>query len=697
MKRILFLPLAFGVTPVQKVVSMLDDMLVKGKQEKHEEEVQFATFTQWCSDTEKEKTRLISQAADALEQHSASMQKAQADAAQYAQVVAHRSAEVGTWESDAKATREIRAQEKKDYLAAHRDYTESIDALGRAINVLQRQNFDRSQASSAEAMIQLEKVAQMKIPANARRVITAFLAQDPDLNQDDFLSRSAPGANAYEFQSGGVIDLLKNLKTKFVDEIREFEREEVNKKHSAEMILQDLKDQISTANNQIKEASVAKTRREQAGAQAKTAFQETTVTHDEDSKYLSDLQAECRLKSEDFGSRQKVRGEELVALEKAIEVLSSDAVAGNASKHLPTLLEKKKQGITSTPRTPHHSQLVSFLQLLSKTRNGQHIVDNEALQMRVANFLAQRASVVDSHILSLMAQKATEDPFGKVKKMLQDLITRLMEEATEETEHKGWCDAELAANKVTRDQKTEQVEGLQASVDELDANVLKLAQDITDLSAAITELDSAVASATEIRNKERETNEAATADAKEAQVAVSKAITVLREFYNQAATSTALMQRRRSEGPADDAPLTFSTPYTGMQAESGGVVGMLEVIQSDFARLESETSTSETQAEKAYTEFKNDSAEDKAVKTTQKAHLERTKQAKESQRQAAKKDLVGTREELDAALQYYEKLKPSCVNSGVSFEDRTARRQEEIESLKEALRILSGEDIAGVF
>ena len=42
------------------------------------------------------------------------------------------------------------------------------------------------------------------------------------------------------------------------------------------------------------------------------------------------------------------------------------------------------------------------------------------------------------------------------------------------------------------------------------------------------------------------------------------------------------------------------------------------------------------------------------------------------------------------SLAYYDKLKPSCVDAGVSYDDRVARRKEEIESLQEALRTLNG-------
>jgi len=179
-------------------------------------------------------------------------------------------------------------------------------------------------------------------------------------------------------------------------------------------------------------------------------------------------------------------------------------------------------------------------------------------------------------------------------------------------------------------------------------------------------------------------------DAKDAQTAVAQAMNVLKEFYAKAATATALVQ----QSPETDAPETFDEPYRGMQDTSGGIVGLLEVINSDFARLESETDATETEAAKEYDRFMAESSKDKAVKTTDMEFKEKTKTEKESDLADTKKDLSATNRELDAALHYYEKLKPSCVDASVSYDERVSRREEEIESLKEALRILSGDDVA---
>merc|ERR1719181_373733 len=115
---------------------------------------------------------------------------------------------------------------------------------------------------------------------------------------------------------------------------------------------------------------------------------------------------------------------------------------------------------------------------------------------------------------------------------------------------------------------------------------------------------------------------------------------------------------------------------------------MLEVIQSDFARLEAETTSNEAEAEDVFTKYTNDSNMNKAVKETDVKHKTSKKQETESALSEAKKDLAATNDELTAAMDYYDKLKPSCVDAGVSYEDRVARRKAEIESLQEALKIL---------
>merc|ERR1719240_551191 len=266
--------------------------------------------------------------------------------------------------------------------------------------------------------------------------------------------------------------------------------------------------------------------------------------------------------------------------------------------------------------------------------------------------------------------------------MIKDLIVKLMEEANEEAEHKGWCDTELSTNKQTREDKADQVDTLTAQSEELSAQIAKLSNEITELSDAVAALDKAMAEATALRNEEQAKNAQTVKDAQAAQV--------LKEFYAKASEATALVQQT----PGEDAPATFDKPYRGMGGSSTGVIGMIEVIASDFARLEAETNTAESEAAEQYQKFSDESAQDKAVKNMDIENKSKDRTTAEADLSDTKKDLEATQAELDAALAFFEKLKPSCVDMNLSYEDRVKQREEEIQSLNEALRILDGNDIA---
>merc|ERR1719345_645478 len=218
--------------------------------------------------------------------------------------------------------------------------------------------------------------------------------------------------------------------------------------------------------------------------------------------------------------------------------------------------------------------------------------------------------------------------------MIKGLITRLMEEANEEAEHKGWCDTELSTNEQTRKEKTEAVETLHAEIDQLQASIAKLTEDISQLTKDVADLDSAMATATKLRTEEKAKNTETISDSQEAQTAVAQALTVLKEFYAKAAEATAFVQQKAE-------PEIFDKAYTGMGGEAGGVVGMLEVIESDFARLEADTKAAEATGQKEYDGFMTDSKVDKAEKSTDSEHKTAKKQDESQALTVKREDLEG--------------------------------------------------------
>merc|ERR1719261_996782 len=113
--------------------------------------------------------------------------------------------------------------------------------------------------------------------------------------------------------------------------------------------------------------------------------------------------------------------------------------------------------------------------------------------------------------------------------MIKDMVVKLMEEANEEAEHKGWCDTELSTNEQTRKEKTSKVEILTAEVDELTSTINQLGMQISQLAREIYGLQESIKEATTNRENEKAKNTETIADAKAAQVAVGRALTVLKD------------------------------------------------------------------------------------------------------------------------------------------------------------------------
>jgi len=295
-----------------------------------------------------------------------------------------------------------------------------------------------------------------------------------------------------------------------------------------------------------------------------------------------------------------------------------------------------------------------------------------------------------STLLAQVAEHVASDPFKKVKKMIKDLISKLVQEATEEAEHKGWCDTELTTNKQTRDKKTEEVNILESEIEDLTATISQLTTDIAELSSALKALAADMAENTAERGANKAENEQTISDAKAAQTAVEAAMAVMKDFYAKSAEATALAQVQQ---PAEDAPETFDKPYTGLLPEGGSVVDFLEVILSDFSRLESETSAQESTENEEFKAYMFESEKDQALKQNEKKHKSETLTNKQSALHSAEEEKTLTQQALSKAITYYEKLKPTCVDSGITYEERVKRREAEMQSLQEALKILAGTDV----
>jgi len=173
---------------------------------------------------------------------------------------------------------------------------------------------------------------------------------------------------------------------------------------------------------------------------------------------------------------------------------------------------------------------------------------------------------------------------------------------------------------------------------------------------------------------------------------LKRAIQTLEDFYaNADKEKVDLELAQKGSGPADDAPdsgFDGGEAYKGSAAKGGGVLGMLDVIKSDFERTISETEKAEEQAEQDHTAFMDESQKAidgaKDAKKEKKSSLDDAEEAMES----AHEDLDSQTELLKSALGEYLEMKKTCIDTGMSYEERVERRQDEILALKKGLCVL---------
>jgi len=680
------------VNAVNKIIQMLNEMATQCKQEKNDEQVAFAEFESFCANGEPKLKKQIAKGAETIETLNAEIGKLTSEVGVLGEEIGVLQSDVTKFEADKKAAEAQRVKDHAAFVEESTDYGESIDALDRAILVMEEKNRD---IPGAGASLIQTAVTDKRLPAKAQSLISAFLGLE---DGDSF---EPPEANAYEAQSGGIIEMLKKLKDEFRAKLGECQKEEMNSNHAFNMVKQDLIDSIDNANKDIEEKTADKEAKKENIAEDKKELASTEECKAEDEHLLKNLAVECEEKTLSFQEKQKLRDDEIEAIGKAIEILSGDDVSGNAAEHLGFAQE---------------TEASAFLQFLSSSSTS-----HEGIHRKIHEFLVTESQRLHSKNLAMIAAKVMADPFAKIKGLIDDMITKLLEEANADAEKEGWCDTEMGKNKVTRDKLTEEIDGLDAAIEDGKATIMKLTQEVADLSKEIEDLDAEMTEATELRQKEKAKNKHVIMDAKAAQAAVSQATKVLKDFYEKAAQATALVQTKKGpdsslvqtkgikmgteewqalanpnfKGTIDkghkEGMQTFGETYTGNQDAAGGVMALLEVALSDFANLEADTKASEAESDKAYTDYMNESKRSKMTKA-KKVELNNADKANAATKlQEDIAEVKSTQDELLAADRYHEKLVPQCIDQGMSWEEVQKARQEEIASLKEALATLESQ------
>merc|ERR1719305_1552656 len=308
------------------------------------------------------------------------------------------------------------------------------------------------------------------------------------------------------------------------------------------------------------------------------------------------------------------------------------------------------------------------------------------------SFLKMQSKTLKSDSISALMIRMKEDHFVKVRGMIKDMIAKLEADAAAEGDQKAWCDSEMEKATSKRDENIGSMEGDLASKTKAEATIAQLQEEIQTLLEEISELNKSLNEATQLRAKENAENTKTLSDANAGLAGVTKAMKILKDFYDNA-----LIQTRTSYKPpnsdasgmtvGDLAPDTFEGDFAGNQDAATGIIGQLDVIKSDFEGTIDATKSAEDTAEDEFSTYKTEAEADIAEKEGVVENKQAEVTTEKGNLADYKDDLSDHLKDKANALGELAKLKPACVDTGSDYAEKVARRNQEIEALKNAYAI----------
>jgi len=643
---------ASASNPIEKVLQMLGDLQGKITSEGTAAQKVYDEFAEFCEDRSRNVGFEIKTGKQEVKDLNAAIAKEAATQESLNAQIEETSAAIATDEADLSAATAIRKKENTAFVAEEKDLTDVIGTLERAIGILEKEMAKTGSAS----MMQLQSastVAQaLSVMVEAHSVTSAdaskltALVQSQSSEEDESLG--APAAAVYKGKSGGIIDTMQNLFEKAEAQLEEARKTENKANQAYQMLAASLKDEIKYADADLNKAKKDLAAAAEGQATAEGDLAVTTKDLDTDVSTLATLHQDCMKGAEDFEAETKSRGEELKALATAKQIISE--MSGGAA-----------------------DQSYSFLQ--SSLTSGVDLANFEAVRF-VRDLAHRQNSPALAQLATRMAQairtgsQAGGDPFGKVKELIKNMIEKLLSDGQADATEHAFCTKEMAETEAKKAEGEATIEKLTTSADSMTAKSNKLKEQVAELQKQLASLAKSQAEADMIRAEEKGAFDANSAEMEKGIEGVKLALKVLNDYYSK---------EDKSHSSADGA--------------GGGIIGLLEVCESDFTKGLAEMVATERTAVAEYTQLSQANDIEKATKTQDEKYKTKESKGLDKSTSETNSDKATAQQELDAVLEYYKGLKGRCVAKAETHAERVARRESEIAGLKEALSILDGEAV----
>merc|ERR1719169_363509 len=612
---------ASEVSPVEKVIQMLSELEAKVIGEGKDAQKTYDEYSEFCEDKSRQLGFEIKTGKAEVEELTATIEEETSASAALETKIEELSNDIKTDESDLAAATKIRDHEAAEFAAEEKELTEVISMLERATSILSKE-----MAKSGASMLQLQSAKSITEALSVMVQASAMSSADASrltalvqTEQNDSDSEAGASAAAvYEGHSDGIIGTLEGLTEKAEGQLDKARKAESTAIQNYQMLKQSLTDEIGFANKDMDKAKKNLAESQENKAAATGDLDAASADLADDTATKGTLHQDCMAAAEEFELATKSRGEELNALATAKKVIV-EATGGAA---------EQSYGLNQ----------VSFFQRTQLSTRA------DLSKLEAVRFVRELARKTKSAALTQLASRmnsamklgaaAGEDPFAKVKGLITDMIATLESEAEADASQKAYCDKELSEANAKKADLTAESDKLSTKIAQSKAKSAELKEQVATLQNELATMAKAKAEADKLRAEEKAAFEKNSAEMELGIEGVKKALTVLKEYYAKEDKN-----------------------HEAAEGAGAGIIGLLEVCESDFTKGLTEMTAEEQSAAADYEAYcKEDEiavvqkSQDVKYKTKEAAGLDKAVSELSG-------DLDTVTDELSAVLKGLDKLK----------------------------------------
>lgn len=641
--------------PVSRVVALLKDMQADLEKEADADEAVYEKLACWCETNDKGKTKAIADAVARMKDLDAAIQK-NAALSQTLQVeIKALNKEIAEDQKSLETATAMREKAQGEFLGSEKEMIESIRALNQAVTVLSKQHGGKGAAFlSNQAVVNVYSTArdlmdkyydllQGVITPTERKVLTSFM------QGGDYFDAKPTFSQAYAPQSSEIFGILKQMKETFESNLSSEQKEEMAAQETFANLKKAKEAEIKAGQDSVDAKSEQLATADETLAQSKEDLEDTKASWSADKKFLRELKVKCKMTDKEWEERQKIRQSELTAVAKAIELLSSDEAREQFTKSF------------------------NFLQT------------NQKKERRDQAVAAISKVVAKNPKLAALAVSARLDPFPKVKKAIDDMVTELLKQKDDDIKEKKFCTDQFHKNKKSDEEKAHTKKRLDNKIAALTQTISEQQAAIDTLDAQMKDLNAQRKKASDDRKAENEAFLQEVADQKKSGGLLKGALDILKEVYD--GMGGALLQK---QAPPVGGPAPKNFEAYGKSGASSGIMAMIQQLITDTENMIKEAQRTEQNAMASFTKFVQTTNESLKAKDDAKVDLVSQKAQSGKDLTAAKSELKGTTGELEALAKTKGELHKQCDFLLANFEITQKARDEEVEALRGAKAFLNG-------